>query len=112
MSRVRRGVVTMSGTLRTLVVITNADGTLAAQALRPETADLDVGLRHADVREQEPSAEDGLREDIEDGVGDDLLVDVHVAGAVGDTPDAVCSQYDIRAVSAVDVVLTSGRRSR
>lgn len=38
--------------------------------------------------EQEPGAENGLGEDVEDGVGDDLLVNVHVAGAVGNAPDA------------------------
>lgn len=39
--------------------------------------------------EEEPGAEDGLGQDVEHGVRDDLLVDVHVAGAVGDAPDAV-----------------------
>lgn len=54
--------------LRTLVVITDADGALAAQTLRPKAADLDVGLRHADVGEEKPGAEDGLREDVQDGL--------------------------------------------
>lgn len=39
------------------------------------------------MSEQEPEAEDGLGEDVEDGVGDDLGVDTNVAGAIGNTPD-------------------------
>lgn len=54
--------------LRTLVIVTDADGALAAQALGPEAAELDVGLRHADVGEEEPGTEDGLGEDVEDSL--------------------------------------------
>jgi hypothetical protein len=41
------------------------------------------------VGEQEPGTEDGLGKDVQNGVGDNLLVDVEVAAAVGDTPDAM-----------------------
>ena len=57
--------------------------------MSPEAAKVDVGLWHADVGEQEPGSEDRLGKDVQDSIGDDLLVDAHVAGAVGDTPDAV-----------------------
>lgn len=42
--------------------------------------------------EEEPEAEDGLGEDIENGVGNDLSININLAGAVGNTPDAVKSQ--------------------
>jgi len=73
--------------LGTLVVVTNADGALVAETLSPEATDLNVGLGDALVGEEEPCTEDGLGEDVKDGVGDDLLVNVHVAGAISDTPD-------------------------
>lgn len=60
--------------------------------MSPETAEIDVGLGHAHVGEEEPGSEDWLGEDVQDRVGDDFLVDTHVAGAVGNTPDAVRSQ--------------------
>lgn len=74
--------------LGTLVVVTDADGTLLAETLAPEATELNVGLGDGGVGEEEPGTEDGLGEDVKDGVGDDLLVNVHVAGAIGDTPDA------------------------
>ena len=73
--------------LGTLVVVTNADGALVAKALAPEAADLNVGLGDALVGEEKPGTEDGLGKDVEDSVGNDLLVNVHVAGAIGNTPD-------------------------
>lgn len=73
--------------LGTLVVVTNADGALVAETLAPEATDLNVGLGDALVGEEEPGTEDGLGEDVKDGVGDDLLVNGSVAGAVSNTPD-------------------------
>jgi len=73
--------------LGTLVVVTNADGALVAETLTPEAVDLNVGLRDALVGEEEPCTEDGLGEDVKDGVSDDLLVNGGVAGAISDTPD-------------------------
>ena len=73
--------------LGTLVVVTNADGALVAETLAPEATDLNVGLGDALVGEKEPGTEDGLGEDVKDGVGNDLLVDGGSAGAVSDTPD-------------------------
>ena len=46
--------------LRTLVVIADTDVALALESLGPETAQLDVGLRHAHVGEQQPRSEDWL----------------------------------------------------
>jgi hypothetical protein len=40
------------------------------------------------VGEEQPSTKDRLGKQIEDGVGNDLLVNGHLAGAVGDTPNA------------------------
>ena len=74
--------------LRTLIVITNTDGALASDAVRPEAANIDLNVLHAGMREEEPGTEDWLGKDVEDSIGDDFLVDIHVAGAVGDTPDA------------------------
>ncbi len=75
--------------LCTLIIITNADGALAAEAVGPEAAKVYIGLRHGLMREQEPSTEHWLGKDVKNSVGQDLLVDIHVAGAIGDTPDAV-----------------------
>jgi len=41
------------------------------------------------VCDQEPGTEDGLGEDVQNSVGDDLAVDREVAGAISNTPDAV-----------------------
>lgn len=44
------------------------------------------------MSEKEPESENGLGKDIEDSVGDDLGVNVDVAGSISDTPDAVMCQ--------------------
>lgn len=71
-----------------LVILTNADSTLAADAVGPEATKLNLSLGHALVGEEQPSTKDRLGEQIEDGVGNDLLVNGHLAGAIGDTPNA------------------------
>lgn len=75
--------------LCTLVILTNTDGTLAADTVGPEATKLNLSLRHALVSEEQPGTEDGLGEKVEDGVGNDLLVDRHLAGAIGNTPNTV-----------------------
>jgi hypothetical protein len=85
--------------LRTLVVIADTDGALTLQALRPEAANFNVGLWDALVSEQEPGTEDWLGKDVQDGVSDDLLVHVHVARAVGNTPDAASVVSDFLDIS-------------
>lgn len=42
--------------------------------------------------EEEPESENGLGKDIEDGVCNDLGVNVDVARSIGDTPDAITCQ--------------------
>jgi len=74
--------------LCTLVILTNTDSTLAADTVGPEATKLDLSLGHALVGEEQPGTEDGLGEQVKDGVGNDLLVNGHLAGAIGDTPDA------------------------
>jgi len=74
--------------LSTLVIVTNADSALAGETLAPEATELDLSLRDALVGEQKPCTEDRLGKDIKDGVGDDLLIDTDLAGAVSNTPDA------------------------
>lgn len=69
--------------LRTLVII-DADGTLVAQAMAPPAIDHRGGIPA--VREQQPEAKDGLGQDVEDGVGDDLAVDGPDARSFGQAP--------------------------
>ena len=75
--------------LRTLVILTNTDGTLAADTVGPEATKLNLSLGHALVGEEQPSTEDRLGEQVEDSVGNDLLVNGHLAGAIGNTPNTV-----------------------
>ena len=74
--------------LCTLVILTNTDSTLTVDTMSPEATNLKLSLGHALVGEEQPSTEDRLGEQVEDGVGNDLLVNGHLAGAIGNTPDA------------------------
>jgi hypothetical protein len=74
--------------LSTLIILTNTDSTLAADTVGPETTKLNLSLGHALVGEEQPSTEDRLGEQVEDSVGNDLLVNGHLAGAIGNTPNA------------------------
>lgn len=98
--------------LRTLLVVANADTALGAETLAPESTDVNVGLGDALVGEEEPGTEDGLGEDVKDGVGNDLLVNVHVAGAIGNTPDTEMDFSDDSLGRLTSRKLTWGRRSR
>ena len=60
------------------------------------------------MRKEEPETEDGLGKDIEDGVGNDLRVDIDVQGAVGNTPDTAMCKHTM---SSGCVDLTQGRQS-
>ena len=64
--------------------------------MSPEAAKLDVGLWHAHVGEEKPGSKHGLGKNVQDGIGNDLLVDAHVARPIGDTPDAVNDVVSIR----------------
>ena len=76
-----------------------------------EAAKVDVGLGHANVGEEQPGSEDGLGEDVEDSVSNDLLVDIHLAGAISDTPDAVIMSV-FESWLLIEEGLTLGRQSR
>lgn len=86
--------------LSTLLVVTNTDVALRVEAVRPEATEVDVGLRHAGVAEEEPETENGLGEDIKNSVGDDLSVNAGLAGTVSNTPDAVTKL--VRAYSRIE----------
>lgn len=74
--------------LSTLVVITDTDAALTRETVGPEATEVDVSLWHAGVGEKKPCTEDWLREDVQNSVGDNLLVDVQVAAAISNSPDA------------------------
>ena len=42
--------------------------------------------------EEEPESENGLGKNVENGVSDDLGVNIDVAGSISDTPDAMTCQ--------------------
>jgi hypothetical protein len=71
------------------VVLTDADGTLAADAVGPEAVELSIALAHVGVDNEEPGTEDSLGKNIKNSVGDDLSVNADLAGTVGNTPDTV-----------------------
>ena len=71
------------------VVVVKAEGTLTVQTVGPEATDLNLALAKLSVGEQQPGAEDGLGQDVEDGVGNDLAINTNTAGAVGKSPDTV-----------------------
>jgi hypothetical protein len=85
------------------IVVTNPELALAAEAIGPETFERgravsslamieskgedDLRGRHAVVGEEQPEAEDGLGQDIENSIGDDLSIKADETGTVGNTPD-------------------------
>lgn len=74
---------------RLVVVITNTDATLVGQAVGPPATELDVGLGHTAVAQEQPQAKDGLGQDIEDAVSQDLAVHGGLARTIGETPNTV-----------------------
>jgi hypothetical protein len=75
--------------LSTVLIVTDTEGTVIADAVGPETTDVEVNLGHALVSKEEPKTEDGLGKDIKNSVGNDLSVNAGLARAVGNTPDTV-----------------------
>ena len=64
--------------------------------------------RHGIVCEEKPEAEDWLGQDVKNGVGDDLGINVDVAGSIGNTPDTgIVSMIRV----TTNGPLTQGRRS-
>lgn len=64
------------------------------------------------MSKEEPEAKDGLGEDIEDGVGNDLSIDVDIARPISNTPDAVKYQLRSRIEYRHTRKRTLGRRSK
>ena len=90
--------------LRTLVIVTNANGTVLGHTVGPEAFNggrpskglarvsnngaQGYLLGHGIMGEEKPEAEDGLGQHIKDGVGNDFRINVNVARSIGNTPDA------------------------
>jgi len=53
----------------------------------PEATKLDIALWQVGMGDEQPGTEDGLGEDIKDGIGNNFLVDIENAGTVSNTPD-------------------------
>lgn len=47
----------------------------------------DLRRRHAVVGEEEPETKDGLGQDVQNSIGNDLSIDTDHAGTISDTPD-------------------------
>lgn len=77
--------------LSTVVIVTKTNSACTGQAISPETADLDVGLRHASMGDQKPDTKDGLGQNIQDSIGNDLAINGNMTSAISDTPDAARS---------------------
>lgn len=81
--------------LRALVIITNADATLRRKTVGPESTEVNVGVSHLGMGDEEPCTEDWLGEDVKDSVGNDLLINRGDAGTVSNTPDATMMSVEI-----------------
>ena len=55
--------------------------------------------------EEKPESEDGLGKDVEDGICDNLGVNVDVARSISDTPDAMTCQWFTGSKEACDLTL-------
>lgn len=69
------------------VIVTKTEGALTVKAIGPEAAEVNIGLTELSVGDDQPSTEDGLSKDVEDGVGDDLAINTNTAGTVSKAPD-------------------------
>ena len=77
----------LANSLCALIVITHSDLTLTTKTLGPEAFEGWRGAGHAVVGEEEPEAEDWLGEDVKNGVGNNLGINVGDAGTVSNAPD-------------------------
>jgi hypothetical protein len=69
------------------VIVTKAEGALTVKAVSPEAAEVDISLTELSVGDDQPSTEDGLSKDIEDGVGNDLAINTNTTGTVSKAPN-------------------------
>jgi hypothetical protein len=68
-------------------IIVQAKTTLRAETVRPETANVEVCLRHTAMGNEQPDTEDWLRKNIEHSISDNFRVDAEDPAAVGNAPD-------------------------
>lgn len=95
------------GDLHLLVIETN--GSLRGKTVGPESID---GWAVLAVGEDKPESKDGLGQNIEDSISDDLSVDGPVTGTLSDTPYNEVENPDDQGVSSNgSVELASGRVS-
>lgn len=53
----------------------------------PEAAELNIGLGHVQMSQEQPETKDRLSEDVKDSIGNDFSININIKGAVGNTPD-------------------------
>ena len=70
-----------------LFLVTDADAALGAETLRPVTSQVNVRLGDIAVADEQPKTKNGLGEDVQHKVDDDLGVDIRLAGKRCDAPD-------------------------
>jgi hypothetical protein len=70
------------------VIVAETESTLAVEAVGPEAAEVNIGLAELSVSDDQPSTEDWLSKNIEDGVGNDLAINTNATGTVSEAPDA------------------------
>lgn len=97
--------------LRTLLIVTDAELALTAEAVGPESTESNIELRHVHVAKEEPETEDTLGQDVKNSVADDLGINRHLAGAIGDTPNTRILLVNFLS-SDRQKKLTWGRQSR
>ena len=71
------------------VIVTETESTLAVEAIGPEAAKVNIGFAELGVGDDQPSTEDGLCKNVEDGVGNDLAINTYAAGTISEAPDAM-----------------------
>lgn len=71
------------------VIFANANGTLAIQAIGPESSKLNIALAHVGMNDKKPGTEDTLGKNIEHSVCEDLTINANLARSISKTPDTV-----------------------
>lgn len=69
------------------VIVTKTKSALTVEAVRPEATEVNISLAKLSVGDDQPSSEDGLSKNIEDGIGDNLAVNTDAAGTISEAPD-------------------------
>lgn len=71
---------------RLIVIFTNTNAALSRETVGPPAANLNVRLRDAAVAKQKPQTKDGLGQNVENGVGQNLTINTSLARTIGKTP--------------------------